>query len=69
MRGYIVIGEDFLQLLPGSDGVQGKAGKPAHGGWLEHDGEIIRHDTGVSSSGVDSSGVSLQPLCRFILPS
>ena len=63
-RGHIVVGEDFLQLFPGSNGIRGKAGKPAHGGWPEHDGEIICHDTGVSSSGADSSGVSLQPLCR-----
>ena len=58
-RGHIVVGEDFLQLFPGSDGVRGKAGKSAHGGWREHDGEIIRHDAGVSSGGTDSSGVSL----------
>ena len=58
-RGHIVVGEDFLQLFPGSDGVWRKAGKPAHGGWREQDGEIIRHDAGVSSGGTDSSGVSL----------
>ena len=63
-RGNIVVGEDFLQLFPRSDGVWGKAGKPAHGGWCEHDREIICHDTGVSSSGADSNGVGLQPLCR-----
>ena len=62
--GHIVVGEDFLQLFLGSNGVQGKAGKLAHGGWREHDGEIIHHDTGVSSGGADNSGVSLQPLCR-----
>ena len=58
-RGHIVVSEDFLQLFPGSDGVWGKASKPAHGGWSEHDGEIICHDIGVSSGGTDSSGVSL----------
>jgi len=63
-RGHIVIGEDFLQLFPGFDGVRGKAGKPAHGGRRKNDGEIIRHDTGISSDGADNSGVSLQPLCR-----
>ena len=40
------------------------AGELAHGGWREHDREIICHDTGVSFDGVDSSGVSLQPLSR-----
>jgi len=63
-RSHIVVGEDFLQLFLGSDGVRGKAGKPAHGRRCKHDGEIIRHDTGVSSGGTDSSGVSLQPLCQ-----
>ena len=67
-RGHIVVGEDFLQLFPGSDGVQGKACQLAHGGWREHDGEIICHDVGVSSGGADSSGVSLQPL-SWVLPS
>jgi len=57
--GHVVVGEDFLKLFLGSDGVWRKAGKPAHGGWREHDGEIIHHDTGVSSSGADSSGISL----------
>ena len=37
-RGHIVVGEDFLQLFLGSNGVRRKAGKPAHGGWREHDG-------------------------------
>ena len=54
----------FFQLFPGSDGVQGKACKPAHGGWREDDGKIVRHDTGVSSDGADCSGINQQPLCR-----
>ena len=61
-RGHVVVGEDFLQLFPRSDGVWGKACEPAHGGWREHDGEIICHDVGVSSSGADGGGISLQPL-------
>ena len=60
--GHVVVGEDFLQLFPRSDGVRGKACEPAHGGWCEHDGEIIHHDVGISSSDADGSGVSLQPL-------
>ena len=32
-RGHIVVGEDFLQLFPRSDGVRCKGGKPAHGSW------------------------------------
>ena len=32
-RSHIIVGEDFLQLFPGSDGVQGKACEPVHGGW------------------------------------
>ena len=58
-HGHIVVGEDFLQLFLGSNGIRGKASKPAHGGWREHDGEIVRHDTGVSSDGANSNGVSL----------
>ena len=61
-RSHVVVGEDLFQLFPRSDGVQGKACEPAHGGWREHDGEVICHDVGVSSGGVDSSGISLQPL-------
>ena len=58
-RSHIVVSEDFFQLFLGSNGVQGKACKPAHGGWREHDGKIICHDTGMSSGSVHSSGVSL----------
>ena len=58
-RSHVIVGEDFFQLFPGFDGVRGKACKLAHGGWHEHDGEIVRHDTGVSSDGADSGGVSL----------
>ena len=58
-RSHVIIGEDFFQLFLGFDGVRGKACKLAHGGWREHDGKIVHHDNGVSSDGVDSSGVSL----------
>ena len=58
-RSHVVIGEDLFQLFPRSDEVQGKACELVHGGWHEHDGKIVHHDTGVSSGGVDSSGVSL----------
>ena len=58
-RRHVVVAENFLQLFPRSDGVQGEACEPAHGGWREHDGKIVRDDTGVSSGGVDSNGVSL----------
>ena len=58
-RSHVIVGEDFFQLFLGSDGVRGKVGKPAHGGWHEHDGKIVCHDTGVSSGGADSSGISL----------
>ena len=56
---HVVVGEDLLQLFPGSDGIWGKACEPVHGGWREHDGKIVHHDTSVSSDGADSSGVSL----------
>ena len=58
-RSHIVVSEDLLQFFSGSDGVRGKACEPVHGGWREHDGKIIRHDTGISSGGAHSSGVSL----------
>ena len=54
-HSHVVVGEDLIQLCPGSDGVRGKACEPVHGGWREHDGKIVRHDTGVSFSGTDSS--------------
>ena len=58
-RSQVVVGEDLLQLFLGSDGVRGKAHEPVHGGWCELDRKIVCHDTGVSSGGMDSSGVSL----------
>ena len=58
-RSHIIIDEDFFQLFLGSDGVWVKTCEPVHGGWCEHDGKIVHHDTGVSSGGADSSGVSL----------
>ena len=58
-RSHVIIGEDFFQLFPGSDGVWGKACEPVHDSWHEHDGKIVCHDTGVSSGGADSSGISL----------
>ena len=58
-HSHIVVGEDFLQLILGSDGFRDKASKPVHDGWREHDGKIVCHDTSVSFSGANSSGVSL----------
>ena len=58
-RSHIIVDEDFCQLFLGSNGVQGKACEPVHGGWCEHDRKIVCHDTSVSSSGVGSGGVSL----------
>ena len=59
---HVVVGENFLQLFQRSDGVRGEACEPTHGGWREHDREVIRHDVGVASCGAYGSGVSLQPL-------
>jgi len=58
-RSHIIVGEDFFQLFLGSDGVRGKASKPVHDDWRKHDGKIVHHDTGVSSGGTNSSGISL----------
>jgi hypothetical protein len=58
-RSHIIVGEDFFQLFPGFDGIWGKACELVHGDWHEHDEKIVRHDTGVSSGGANSSGVSL----------
>ena len=55
-RSHVVVGEDLLQLFLGSDGVQGKACELV---WHEHDSKIVYHDTGISSGGAHSSGVSL----------
>ena len=56
---HVIICEDLLQLLLGSDGVRGKAGKQAHGSRRQHDRKIVCHDIRVSSDGTDSSGISL----------
>jgi len=58
-RSHIVVSEDLLQFFSGSDGVRGKACEPVHGGWCEHDGKIVCHDTGISSGGTHNSGISL----------
>ena len=58
-RSHVIVGEDFFKLFPGSDGIRGKTCEPVHDGWREHDGKIVGHDTGVSSGGADSSGISL----------
>ena len=58
-HSHVVVGEDLFQLFLGSDGVRCKACEPVHRDWREHDGKIVRHDTSISSGGVNSSGVSL----------
>ena len=58
-HSHIIVGEDFFQLFPGSGGVWGKACEPVHGGWREHDGKIIHHDTDISPDGSHSYGISL----------
>ena len=58
-RSHVIVGEDLFQLFLGSNGIQGKACEPVHGGWHDHDGKIVRHDTGISFGGAHSSGVSL----------
>ena len=41
-RSHIIVGEDFFQLFPGSDGVRGKACELVYRGWRDHDGKIVR---------------------------
>ena len=62
-RSHVVIGEDLLQVLSGSDGVRGETRQLAHRNWREHDGKIICHDADISLVGMHSSGISLHPLC------
>ena len=58
-RSHVVVGEDLLQLFPGSDGVRGEACELVHRSWCEHDGEIVRHDAGISPDDAHNSGISL----------
>ena len=58
-RSHVVVGEELLQLFHGSDGIRGKAREPVHCSWREHDGKIVRHDTGISLGGAHSDGISL----------
>ena len=60
--GHVVVGENSLQIFLRANGVRGEACEPAHGGWREHDREIVCYDIGVSPGGSDGGGVSLQPL-------
>ena len=32
-RSHVIVGEDLLQLLLGSDGIWGEAYEPIYGGW------------------------------------
>ena len=68
-HSHIVVGEDFLQLFPRSDGVRGEACEQVHRGWLEHDGKIVRHDTGISPGGSHICGINLYHCMGFIHPS
>ena len=56
---HVAVGENFLRLFLRSDGVWGEACEPTHGGWREHDREVILHDVGVASGGTNGSGISL----------
>ena len=58
-RSHVVVGEDLLQLFLGTDGVRSEACEPVHCSWREHDGKIVRHDTGISSGNAHNSGISL----------
>ena len=58
-RSHVVVGEDLLQLLPGSNGIWGEACELVHRSWCEHDGKIVCHDTGISPSGTHGGGISL----------
>jgi len=58
-RSHVVVGEDFLQLFPRSDGIRGEAREPIHYGRCEHDGKIVCHDTGISPDSAHSGGISL----------
>ena len=58
-RSHVVVGEDFLQLFLGSDGVRGEACEPVHRSWHEHDRKIVLHDAGISLGGAHNSGISL----------
>ena len=50
-HSHVVVGEDLLELFPGSDGIQGEACELVHHSWHEHDGKIVRHDAGISPGG------------------
>ena len=58
-RSHVIVGKNFFQLFPGSDGFQGEAREPVHRSWRGHDRKIVCHDAGISPSGVHSSGISL----------
>ena len=58
-HSHVIVSVDLLQLFPRFDGIWGKAREPGHCGWREHDGKIVRHDTGVSPGGAHSGGISL----------
>ena len=51
--------EDLLQLFPRFNGIWGEARELVHCGQREHDGKIVRHDTGISPGSSHSCGISL----------
>ena len=58
-HSHVIVGEDLLQLFPRFDGIWGEAHEPVHYGRREHDGKIVRRDTGISLGGTHSDGIRL----------
>ena len=42
--GHVIVGEDFLEVVPRSDGVIPQAEEPVVCRLIKHDGKIVCHD-------------------------
>ena len=49
--GCVIVGEDFLKVVPRSDGVPPQAEEPVICRLVKHDGKIVRHDILISAYG------------------
>jgi hypothetical protein len=59
---HVVLNKHPLEIIPRSDGFQPQTCEPGHGSGFEHDGQIICHYIGASSSSPHSNRIAGKPL-------
>ena len=54
-RGHVIVGEDFLEVIPRSDGVLLQTKEPVVCRLIKHDRKIVRHDVFISARSFHSN--------------